>query len=330
MKKIIFILLSTIICITFLGCGNISDDISKYYDKVTSTNEDNTTNENIVSQDLNSRPMKNGFDKNTARIVVSGNYIIPIPDYYEENSSEKYNADYIGYAETSKKVAMITISSLTDDSDPVTFKTLYNDRDNLISMIENWSNDDMSYKVISYDTYTTAEFKGIIFNFNFIDKESNLEGTGKYLVFPSKKDSKWIYISLSTTNNTEYCYDDDFERMISAIEKRRKNTITEKEPTSTPKSEEPISVSNDIRPEFKEALDSYEDFFDKYCEIIKLYSENPSDMDLLKKYTEYMGKYATVMQKMNSLDDGELSEAELAYYMEVTTRITKKLLAVAQ
>ena len=51
-------------------------------------------------------------------------------------------------------------------------------------------------------------------------------------------------------------------------------TVTENSTTTSTDTEsstqtETVVSSTDIRPEFKEAMDSYEAFFDKYCEFMK-------------------------------------------------------------
>ncbi len=43
-----------------------------------------------------------------------------------------------------------------------------------------------------------------------------------------------------------------------------------------------------------------------------------------------MTQYTETMEKMNALNGDEMSAAELIYYTEVTTRITKKLIDIAQ
>lgn len=111
------------------------------------------------------------------------------------------------------------------------------------------------------------------------------------------------------------------------------------EPTTEPKTETPTDApveektekpaSSGIRPEFKEAMDSYEAFFDEYVDFMKKYQQNPSDLSLVTEYLDYMTRYTDAMEKMNALDDGTLSTEESAYFIEVTARINKKLLSVA-
>lgn len=51
---------------------------------------------------------------------------------------------------------------------------------------------------------------------------------------------------------------------------------------------------------------------------------------MMDDYTEYLKQYAETMEKMEALDNGELSTKEALYYAEVTGQISKKLLEVAQ
>ena len=83
-----------------------------------------------------------------------------------------------------------------------------------------------------------------------------------------------------------------------------------------------------VRPEFKEAMDSYEAFYDEYCDIIKKYTENPTDMELLTSYTDMLTRAAEMTEKFEAWEDNEMNDAELKYYLDVNNRVTKKLLEV--
>ena len=86
-----------------------------------------------------------------------------------------------------------------------------------------------------------------------------------------------------------------------------------------------------MRPEFKEAMDSYEAFFDEYIAFMKKYAESDgTDLTLLSDYADYMSKYAETMEAFEAWENKELNTAETAYYIEVQTRISQKLLQVAQ
>ena len=133
---------------------------------------------------------------------------------------------------------------------------------------------------------------------------------------------------------------------IMAVEiKASKNSDTgTSEPATTEPSTEPTAPSessstetkpNDtelvdgMRKDFKDAMDSYEAFMDEYVAFMKKYSDNPSDVGLLADYTKYMSKYADMVEKFDKWESEDLNDAELAYYIDVQARVSKKLLDVA-
>lgn len=84
-----------------------------------------------------------------------------------------------------------------------------------------------------------------------------------------------------------------------------------------------------IRADFKKAMDEYEDFYDEYCQFMKKYKANPSDLTLLSQYANMLTELGEMDEAFKKWESEDLNDAELAYYMEVNSRITKKLLEVA-
>ena len=86
-----------------------------------------------------------------------------------------------------------------------------------------------------------------------------------------------------------------------------------------------------MRPDFKEAMDSYESFMDEYVTFMKKYAKsNGSDISLLSDYASYISKYADVVNKFDKWESDDMNSAETAYYIDVQARVSKKLLDVAQ
>ena len=76
---------------------------------------------------------------------------------------------------------------------------------------------------------------------------------------------------------------------------------------------------------------SYETFMDEYVEFMKKYAESDgSDLSILADYADYMSKYADFVEDFEKWEDEDLNTAETAYYLEVQTRVAKKLLEVAE
>ena len=101
---------------------------------------------------------------------------------------------------------------------------------------------------------------------------------------------------------------------------------TEKAPNDTTKD---TADAGGIDPDFKKAMDAYESFMGEYVDFMKKYKANPTDLTLLASYADYMSKYADFVRDFSAWGDKELSNQELAYYIDVQARVNKKLLETA-
>ena len=102
----------------------------------------------------------------------------------------------------------------------------------------------------------------------------------------------------------------------------------ESEPADTAE-EASDADSGVLSPEFKKTMDDYEAWFDHYCEVMKKYQDNPSDLELMSEMTDLLSEETEMLEQMENMDQSQMNSAELAYYIEVTARIEKKLLEVA-
>lgn len=121
-------------------------------------------------------------------------------------------------------------------------------------------------------------------------------------------DGYYLYIS----------YDNEHKMMDVSVREPQKETTT----TTAP--------ANGLGKDFKAAMDAYEDFVDEYVAIFKKYQANPSDMSILADYTDYMTRYAEVCATFEEWENEDLSTEELAYYVDVQARVSKKLIELAQ
>lgn len=126
-------------------------------------------------------------------------------------------------------------------------------------------------------------------------------------------------------------YQDDEETMDIIINAPEQETTAEKTTKSSKKksSKKSTSSSDDVSPEFKATMDSYEEFFNDYVDFMKKYKNSTDITSMASDYADYMTKYSDMMQKLNDIKSEDLSTADLAYYNEVNARITKKLAEVA-
>lgn len=120
---------------------------------------------------------------------------------------------------------------------------------------------------------------------------------------------------------------DEQEKMQEEAEKE--SSSDEEETSDSGNDSDESALVDGMRPEFKEAMDSYEDFYDEYCDFMNEYAEDPTNMELISKYSDLVSQATEVDSKFSAWDDGTLNDAELDYYLEVSGRVADKLLDVA-
>lgn len=85
-----------------------------------------------------------------------------------------------------------------------------------------------------------------------------------------------------------------------------------------------------LRPDFKKAMDSYEEFMNEYCDFMTKYADSDgTDIGLIAEYADYMSKYSDMVKDFDAWNDEELNNAELSYYLDVQNRINKKFLEIS-
>lgn len=105
----------------------------------------------------------------------------------------------------------------------------------------------------------------------------------------------------------------------------RAEADTDAESEAADKEEADADLVDGMRPDFKEAMDSYEEFYEEYCDVLKQYMEDPTDMTVLTEYSDLMQQSIEVAEKFEAWDNGDLNTEELKYYVEVNGRVTQML-----
>ncbi len=111
----------------------------------------------------------------------------------------------------------------------------------------------------------------------------------------------------------------------TTAEKTTAASTTKAPETTTKKTENETRDPKDIDPAFREMLEGYEAYFDQYIEFMQNY--DASDFSMLSEYSKLMLKYAEWAEKIDDVDEDELTDAEMMLYLEVTSRVTGKLAA---
>lgn len=140
--------------------------------------------------------------------------------------------------------------------------------------------------------------------------------------------------SVDVTANKNLNQDESFNDTLNNVVDDLSNLVSgikDKIQTDTSVNTNDVSSGqiDGMRKEFKEAMDSYEAFFDEYVEFIDNYTNSESTASLLLEYAQFMAQYEETYEKMEAWEDNDLNDVEAAYYLEVTSRITQKLISIA-
>lgn len=77
-------------------------------------------------------------------------------------------------------------------------------------------------------------------------------------------------------------------------------------------------------------MDAYEEFYGEYCDLMKRYEDDPTDLTVLMKYLEMLTKAEEMTEKFEAWDEDDMSNEELLYYMEVNSRVVAMLLELGE
>ncbi len=175
-----------------------------------------------------------------------------------------------------------------------------------------------------YNSYVKAcSDKGFTVNYN---KDDNF--------YDADNNAGW-HVSIKYEGNNIMSIDIDAPSESSTAPSASEDTTKPAE--SKPAQSKPAKTANNdsdmvdgMHRDFKEAMDSYEEFFDEYVAFMKKYENSDNPMSMLSDYTKFMSQYSETMQKLDEWKSKDLNTKEAAYLLDVTNRINKKLLEVAE
>lgn len=181
---------------------------------------------------------------------------------------------------------------------------------------------------ISFEEYanyvTQCEEIGFNENYEKGEKYYRADNADGYHLSVNYQGGSVVYLEIEKIENDL----GDTEVEEESVPETEEKTEQEEEPEQT-EPEETIVLINGMRPEFKEAMDAYEDFYKEYCDFFKEYEENPTNLTLIAKYGELMVKAAEMDEAFGKWDEEEMNNAELKYYLDVNNRVMKMLVDVA-
>ena len=76
-------------------------------------------------------------------------------------------------------------------------------------------------------------------------------------------------------------------------------------------------------------VDEWEAFMNKYCDFMETYnSDSGNVVSMALDYADMMSQYSDWAEKMDAVDDSDLSAEDVQYYIDAQSRINKRLLEI--
>ena len=249
------------------------------------------------------REDKAGFNHETNATIEIGGYSFEIPDYYvlNEELTRESNTDY----RVADGEAVIRFA--TDDETAGTKDEFDSIRDEYVEGIMSGVADDA--KADGNDFTCTVDGSPCSGRVELLYNEPM--HTLVAAIFMQQDASSADYLP-------------DFEKVMASAK-----LVASESAESSAGEESSDTDSGLLSPEFKKTMDDYEAWFDHYCEVMKKYQEDSSNIELLSEMTDLLSEETEMLEQMENMDQSQMNSAELAYYIEVTARIEKKLLEVA-
>ncbi len=251
---------------------------------------------------------KNGFNEASNVDYTIGGITFSVPDYYKEERVDESRIGFLAYEEEIPVSLLYFIYS--ESSEKIVYGQLEDvwdqAKESLINSVENC-------EVLASDDISVAGWIGK--SFSFLGTQEDGVAT---LIVDLINGNRAIEITFLQDENSKYDYLSDYEKILnSAVPAPEEVQDTNPTPSQTP--------SDNIRPDFKQAMDSYEKFFDEYIAFMKEYQTSDNPLGMITEYLEFMTQYSEAMEDLQNMDTTSMTPAESAYYTEVMLRINQKL-----
>lgn len=101
----------------------------------------------------------------------------------------------------------------------------------------------------------------------------------------------------------------------------------EESPQDEPETDGDASASSDYRA----MVDEWEAFMNKYCDFMETYNGDSGNVaSMALDYADMMSQYSDWAEKMDAVDDSNLSAEDVQYYIDAQSRINKRLLEIGE
>lgn len=302
-KKWWFWLIAGIVLLGIIGSIAGSDDKVD----ISSNQKEETSNVLVAS-----KPERDGFNNETNTSYEVGGIRYSIPEYFGDEKTDENMIQL--YAETGNEVVMLQITSHND----VSFSSdkIYSGLDEVIDAYV----DGMELYDITKEDAEKTTLAGLPAN-HYVIRGKNSQANDITVTVDATvgydDETHMVHsVLLVQSENPEYSYKKDYKKIVESADK-------------VDKSDGMSNNSGLVNSSVKEAMDSYEAFVDEYIAFMQKYETSSDASGMLMEYMNYMTKYADLTEKIENMEDQDMSDADYAYYTEVLLRCSQKMLQAA-
>jgi RNA polymerase subunit RPABC4/transcription elongation factor Spt4 len=158
----------------------------------------------------------------------------------------------------------------------------------------------------------------------------NLDGYSLSLIYNEKDKEMSIYLDKPSDKSSIYVQESERDTIVSEDKATEETAQIESESINaveeTQVLEDKSDLINGVDPDLKAFLDEYEEFMNQYTDFMVKYESSDDALGMMLDYTKMLQEYAEFTDKLEKYDTKEMSDADAAYYLEVTSRVTANMI----
>lgn len=333
--RIITTAVASAMMLTMTGCGKEEEPVSSSgWEKI---DDGSATESGTTEMETDAVSAGDDGDQELEPIEIQvGRLIVDVPGYYVAGEDNTADAATYAYEVTDTTGSVVFI--YTEDVANIDETKFRNGKDILGERV---------VEILDFDEMTlkdsqTSEYMGMPgFSYDYVIKNDGGTGDMDADIFLDSTEMKMYLLIFVESGNPPRDVAADYGNMMrnaqwaeasAESETTRGSDFATSTEESTANTSSDSSDASGVDPDIKAALDSYESMMNSYCNFMERY-ENASATDalsLMGDYVKMLSQYTDAMNALSEIDEDSLNADELAYYLDVTNRVSKRLLEVAQ
>ena len=266
-------------------------------------------------------PDKNGFDEATNQVVNVQGVEFSLPAYFRESSNKDGAMTFSTTSGDGSSEDVIVICLSNPSATVASVEAFQEKKQSAAASLLN-SDSFKNVKVVESTEGGVADLSSGIYTFTatYASKGKSYDVTARVGVFLNSNLQVGAIGLFQYNNTVKSNYLPDFDKVLASA-----RVVEQAQSGETSAQGESGAVSPDVR----EMLDSYEAFMDEYIDFMQRYKDSGNTAAMMNDYLSYLQRYSDFIAKVNAVDSSSMSAADAAYYVEVTTRVSQKLLNAA-